>query len=99
MQRLADRVAGVFTWVVYGRGGGHLRGVGGLRGAAPEQALLFAASVLVVACPCALGLATPLAVVVGVGRAAEKGLLVKKPGGVREGAESAGSPPSTRPAR
>jgi len=78
MQRLADRVAGVFTWVVLAVAAATLT-AWALRGAAPEQALLFAASVLVVACPCALGLATPLAVVVGVGRAAEKGLLVKNP--------------------
>ena len=78
MQRLADRVAGVFTWVVLAVAAATFA-AWALRGAAPEQALLFAASVLVVACPCALGLATPLAVVVGVGRAAEKGLLVKNP--------------------
>jgi Cu+-exporting ATPase len=78
VQRLADRVAGVFTWVVLAVAAATFA-AWALRGAAPEQALLFAASVLVVACPCALGLATPLAVVVGVGRAAEKGLLVKNP--------------------
>jgi Cu2+-exporting ATPase/Cu+-exporting ATPase len=78
MQRLADRVAGVFTWVVLAVAAATFA-AWALRGVAPEQALLFAASVLVVACPCALGLATPLAVVVGVGRAAEKGLLVKNP--------------------
>lgn len=78
MQRLADRVAGVFTWVVLAVAAATFA-AWDLRGAAPKQALLFAASVLVVACPCALGLATPLAVVVGIGRAAEKGLLVKNP--------------------
>jgi len=78
MQRLADRVAGVFTWVAIAVATATFAGWV-LRGVPPEQALLFSAAVLVVACPCALGLATPLAVVVGVGRAAEKGLLVKNP--------------------
>ncbi len=78
IQRLADRVAGVFTWVVLAVAAATFA-AWVLRGAPPGQALLFVASVLVVACPCALGLATPLAVVVGVGRAAEKGLLVKNP--------------------
>jgi len=78
IQRLADRVAGVFTWVVMAVAAATFA-AWTAAGAPPERALLFAASVLVVACPCAFGLATPLAVVVGVGRAAEKGLLVKSP--------------------
>ncbi|WP_193322886.1 heavy metal translocating P-type ATPase [Pyrobaculum calidifontis] len=76
IQRLVDRVAGVFTWVVIGVAVATFVGWSAV-GAPLSQALLFTASVLVVACPCALGLATPLAVVVGVGRAAERGLLIK----------------------
>jgi Cu2+-exporting ATPase/Cu+-exporting ATPase len=78
IQRLVDRVAGVFAWIVIAAAVATFVGWA-MRGAAPEHALLFTASVLVVACPCALGLATPLAVAVGIGRAAEKGLLVKRP--------------------
>lgn len=76
IQNVADRVAGLFTWVVLAVASATFAGWL-LAGASLGEALMFAAAVLVVACPCALGLATPLAVVVGVGRAAEKGLLVK----------------------
>jgi Cu+-exporting ATPase len=78
IQRLADQVAGWFVptvilvavlaliaWAVYG----------------PEPRLTFglvaAVSVLVIACPCALGLATPMSIMVGVGRAAQAGVLIK----------------------
>lgn len=76
IQRLADKVAGVFTWAVIAIASATFAGWM-LAGAPVWRAVLFAVAVLVVACPCALGLATPLAVVVGVGRAAEKGLLIK----------------------
>jgi len=78
IQRLADRVAGWFVplvvavalaafavWMVFG----------------PEPrftyALLAAVSVLIIACPCALGLATPMSIMVGVGRGAQAGVLIR----------------------
>ncbi len=78
IQKTADKVAGYFVpivllaavitfiaWAIWG----------------PEPALAFAVinavSVLIIACPCALGLATPMSIMVGVGRAAREGILVK----------------------
>jgi P-type Cu+ transporter len=78
VQKLADRVAGYFvpavvlaaalTFVVWG-----------LFGPEPKMAhaLLNAVAVLIIACPCALGLATPMAIMVGTGRGALAGVLVK----------------------
>lgn len=78
VQKLVDRIAGVFVpvvilialaafgaWWVWG-------GENGL-----TQGLIAMVTVLVIACPCALGLATPTAIMVGVGKGAEKGILIK----------------------
>ncbi len=76
IQRMADRAAAVFVPVILGAAA--LTALGWrLAGHPAEHALLAAVTVLVVACPCALGLATPTAVIVGAGRAATKGILVR----------------------
>ena len=78
IQRLADRVSGIFvpavlqiavvTWVVWYVVGPEPRAV---------LATIAFASVLIIACPCALGLATPTAILVGTGRAAREGILFR----------------------
>ncbi len=78
VQKLVDKIAGIFVPVVMGVAvltfilwmilGGENAGV---------QGLLAAVTVLVIACPCALGLATPTAIMVGVGKGAENGILIK----------------------
>ena len=78
VQKLVDKIAGIFVPVVMGialltfilwmfLGGEN----------AMVQGLLAAITVLVIACPCALGLATPTAIMVGVGKGAEQGILIK----------------------
>lgn len=78
VQKLADKIAGIFVPVVIGisiltflvwmiAGGEH----------AFTHALLAAVTVLVIACPCALGLATPTAIMVGVGKGAEHNMLIR----------------------
>lgn len=74
--RLADRISGVFVPVVIAIA--ILTGaIWGFAGAGAEMAISCAVSVLVISCPCALGLATPVAIMVGTGKAAEYGILVK----------------------
>ncbi|HWE62585.1 MAG TPA: heavy metal translocating P-type ATPase [Chloroflexota bacterium] len=76
IQRLADRISGVFVPVVLGLAA--LTFLGWLlTGHDPGHALVPAIAVLVVACPCALGLATPTAIMVGAGRGASLGILIK----------------------
>ncbi|WP_182524771.1 heavy metal translocating P-type ATPase [Nocardioides dongkuii] len=78
VQRLADRVSGVFVPIVVALAVGTL---GFWLGAGVPASAAFAAavSVLIVACPCALGLATPTALLVGTGRGAQLGILIRGP--------------------
>jgi len=76
IQKIADQVAGVFVPVVLG--------IAVLTfiawyffGAGINKSLISAVAVLVIACPCALGLATPTAIMVGTGKGAENGILIK----------------------
>ncbi|MDO5721994.1 MAG: heavy metal translocating P-type ATPase [Actinomycetaceae bacterium] len=78
VQRLADRVASVFVPVVLAIA--TLTLVGWLLlGGSVQAAFTAAVAVLVIACPCALGLATPTALLVGSGRAAQLGIVIKGP--------------------
>jgi len=78
VQRLADRISGIFVPIVIVLAAATLGfwvGTGG--GLAP--AFTAAVAVLIIACPCALGLATPTALMVGTGRGAQLGILIKGP--------------------
>ncbi|MFE9748901.1 heavy metal translocating P-type ATPase [Saccharothrix saharensis] len=77
-QRLADRISAVFVPVVIALSVGTLAfwlGAGG----GVSAAFTAAVAVLIIACPCALGLATPTALLVGTGRGAQLGILIKGP--------------------
>ena len=76
VQRLADRVAGVFVPVVVVLAAVTLA-VWFAVGAAASEGFTAAVAVLIISCPCALGLATPLAVMVGTGRGAQLGVIIK----------------------
>ncbi|MGW7277693.1 heavy metal translocating P-type ATPase [Streptomyces sp. NPDC054844] len=78
VQRLADRISGVFVPVVLLIA---LATFGGWLGATGDTVAAFTAAVavLIIACPCALGLATPTALMVGTGRGAQLGILIKGP--------------------
>ncbi|MBM4158446.1 MAG: copper-translocating P-type ATPase [Ignavibacteria bacterium] len=75
IQRFADKIASIFvplvvftaifTFIIWF----------GILGEEISKSMLFSVSVLIIACPCALGLASPMAVVIGIGRAAENGIL------------------------
>ncbi|MFY9482453.1 MAG: heavy metal translocating P-type ATPase [Tissierellaceae bacterium] len=76
VQRLADKISGIFVPVVVGIALVTVLGFS-LIGNNFNTGLINAVAVLVIACPCALGLATPTAIMVGTGKAAENGILIK----------------------
>ena len=78
IQRLADRVSGIFVPVVLALSLATLAGWLVATGNAAD-AFSAAVAVLIIACPCALGLATPTALLVGTGRGAQLGILIKGP--------------------
>jgi len=85
VQKLVDKVASVFVPVVISLAVVTFIGwmVLGGENALP-QALLAMVSVLIIACPCALGLATPTAIMVGIGKGAENGILIKDADGLEQ---------------
>ena len=76
VQRLADKMSGIFVPVVVGIALVTFLGFYLIKGSF-NMGLINAVSVLVIACPCALGLATPTAIMVGTGKGAENGILIK----------------------
>ncbi|MFG1814406.1 heavy metal translocating P-type ATPase [Kribbella sp. NPDC049174] len=78
VQRLADKVSGIFVPIVIGLALATL-GFWLGNGSPVEIAFTAAVAVLIIACPCALGLATPTALMVGTGRGAQLGILIKGP--------------------
>ncbi|HET9323669.1 MAG TPA: heavy metal translocating P-type ATPase [Gaiellaceae bacterium] len=78
VQRLADRISAIFVPIVIALSAATLAGWL-LVGASAGEAFTAAVSVLIIACPCALGLATPTALMVGTGRGAQMGVLIRGP--------------------
>src|SRR5690606_10674086 len=76
IQKTVDRVSAVFVPSVMALSGATLLGWLAL-GAAPTRAFSNAVAVLLIACPCALGLATPAAIMVGTGQAARRGIFIR----------------------
>lgn len=76
ISKLADKISGIFVPIILGIA--LLTFIGNMIASSNfELSLNFAISVVVIACPCALGLATPVAIMVGTGKGAENGLLIK----------------------
>lgn len=80
IQRLADRVCAVFVPAVLTIAA--LTMIGWSLFGAPAEGVIAAVTVLIISCPCALGLATPMAVMVGTGSASRKGILIKSAAGL-----------------
>lgn len=78
IQKLADKISGVFVPVVILISMATFLIWYIILNERFDTSLLFAVSVLIIACPCALGLASPIAIIIGVGRAAENGILFNK---------------------